>query len=135
MQLRVPRPIWFVVSAVMLVAIAVGLGFGIPAYQQWSAVNELRRYGQLHAVRRSGPEWLRRMVGEDRMVAFDEIEIVKFASDAERFERLNLSGSLLQIRTEAMVSDSALEVIRKIPTLRIGLIFAIVRFTNTSTDQ
>jgi hypothetical protein len=70
MKLRVPRPLTLVLFTTFVIVAGVGLRFSIPAYQQWSAVSELQRYGHVNTVRPVGAEWVRRFVGE-RMIAFD----------------------------------------------------------------
>ena len=90
MQLHVPRPLWFAVPAVVLVLVVVGLGFGVPAYQQWTAVNEMSEFGCIDIGGRSpvGPNWLRRLIGEERMLAFDDVQSFHFNPDINRHLRL-----------------------------------------------
>ena len=73
MKLRLPRLMWIGLPTTVLVAIAVGLQFGIPAYQQLRAIEGIRNHGKID-IRRVGPTWLRMVVGEHQMSAFDEVE-------------------------------------------------------------
>ena len=89
MQLRLPRPLWFAFSAVVLDVVAVGLPFGIRAHQQWTAVEEISEFGgiEMDGITPVGPEWLRRWVGEERMLGFDEIQTLDFNGDIYRRKR------------------------------------------------
>ena len=70
--MKLPRPLFFAVVTVLM-AVVPALRIGIPAYRQSVALQKLRPYGQVADVRRVGPEWLRRLVGEERMLPFDEV--------------------------------------------------------------
>jgi hypothetical protein len=88
MKLRVPRLLWIGLPTTVLVAIAVGLQFGIPAYQQLRAIEGIRNHGRID-IRRVGPTWLRMVVGEHQMNAFDEVQRAYF-SDADDSLLLNV---------------------------------------------
>jgi hypothetical protein len=44
-SIRLPRPLWPGVAAVVLVVVALGLQFGVPIYQQHVAVREITEIG------------------------------------------------------------------------------------------
>src|SRR5690349_6322611 len=93
MHLSLARPLWLTIPTVVLAVVAVGLPFGIRAYRQWSALQKLRQYAEIDGARRIGPGWLRHLVGEDRMQAFDEIQSLRFNRDRNRsLGRLGVSS-------------------------------------------
>ena len=49
---------------------------GLPIYWQQVAIREIERLGGNITVRKRGPEWLRRWIGNDRIKIFDDAEIV-----------------------------------------------------------
>ena len=71
---------------------------GVPPYRQWSALNDIRPYGDADDVRQVGPEWLRRWVGGTRMPAFDEIRSFQFSHDLARPARVYVVATGAEIR-------------------------------------
>ena len=121
MQLSVPRPFWFAISAAVLLVIAVGLHFSIPTYHQWRAVKDIERYGGIDEVRRVGPEWLRNYVGD--ILAFDEIESVIFRG---RYDPM--------FRVSPEVHDGCLACVRKLSKLK-RLTLAFTNITDNGVEQ
>jgi hypothetical protein len=118
MQLRLPCPLWFAVCAVVLVIVAVGLTFGIPAYRQWSAIDQIEHYRGFKkgSIRSVGPAWLRRCVGEDRMLAFDEIHSLHFMPDINRHLKMHVSWA--NGPTGPVIDDAGLRCVTKIHHLK-----------------
>jgi hypothetical protein len=57
-SIRLPRPLWIGVAAVLLVVAEAGLRIGVPIYRQHAAVREVKRLGGKVEAERHGPEWL-----------------------------------------------------------------------------
>jgi Leucine-rich repeat (LRR) protein len=118
-SIRLPRPLWIGLAAAVTMVAAVSLRIGVPAYQQWSAINEIQPYAYVNELfdetHRVGPQWLRDFVGESRMTAFDEIESLHFNPGINRDLRLNY----VWMGPTAPVADDAVVVnIRKLPSLK-----------------
>src|SRR5215471_17262286 len=74
--IRILHPLWISVAALILIAVTLGLGFGLPIYRQQMAVDEIERLGGSVEARLGGPEWLRKRWGDEQMQGFDEIAVV-----------------------------------------------------------
>ena len=125
-------------AAVVLIVVAVGLRFGVPIYRQHVAIREIERCGGdvgglLRIRRETGPTWLREFVGEDRMMAVDEIDDIYFHADSSTLNRrMNklrygaISMTTLD-RAGPTIDDFTLSCITVIPTLkRLSLRFCDV---------
>jgi len=64
-------------SAMAVLIVTGGLLVGIPAYRQQIAVAEIERLSGNVEARPRGPKWMRDLIGEKRMLAFDEVIEVK----------------------------------------------------------
>lgn len=57
-SIRLPRPLWIGLAAIVLTVAAVGLGVGIPIYRQQVAVREIEELGGWVFTAPRTPEWL-----------------------------------------------------------------------------
>jgi hypothetical protein len=96
--MRLPRPLWIGVATVALVVMSVGLLIGIPTYQQQTAIVEIARLGGQFETRPRGPEWLRRLAGEDRMKRFDDVVEVRLRDTQADNGTLALLGRLTALQ-------------------------------------
>jgi hypothetical protein len=56
--MRLPRPLWIGLAAIVLIMTAAGLGVGIPIYRQQIAVREIEELGGWVFTAPRTPEWL-----------------------------------------------------------------------------
>jgi len=78
-RLRLPNWGWFLLAAIVLVTVAVGLELAAPIYRQCRTVQEVKRLGGRVVSRKPGPEWLRQWVGPERMDSFGAVIEVHLA--------------------------------------------------------
>src|SRR5262245_59311319 len=77
-SMRLPRPLWIGIAAIVVVVVAVGLQIGTPVYLRYAAIQEIERAGGVvWTDPPRGPVWLWKWVGTDRMRPFDEVREVK----------------------------------------------------------
>ncbi len=74
--IRLPRPLWSGVAAVVLIVLGIGLRIGLPFYRQHVAIQEIDRAGGTVGIKERGPEWLRARLGDERMELFYEVRSV-----------------------------------------------------------
>jgi hypothetical protein len=60
--IRLPRPLWIGVTAMVLIVVSMGVGFVIPIWRQQVAIREIRRLGGRIEINNGGPQWLRKRV-------------------------------------------------------------------------
>jgi hypothetical protein len=72
-SIRLPRPLWFGLAAVVVVVAAIGLHVGLPIYRQQVAIREIKRLGGDVYTRPRGSKWLRDRVGHDRMKLIENV--------------------------------------------------------------
>src|SRR5258708_31333390 len=68
-----PRPLWIGMAAAVLVVLAVGSRFGVPIYRQQVAIWEIERLDGFVETIDCGPQWLRRLFGDEPLAAFDDV--------------------------------------------------------------
>jgi hypothetical protein len=88
---------WIPLGVRLFVAILAILGLtavwiAVPAYRQYVAIREIERcggdIGGLLRIRREiGPTWLREFVGEDLMMAVEEVDDIYFNADSATVNR------------------------------------------------
>src|SRR5579864_1082896 len=81
-SIRLPRPLWIGLATVVLVVVAVTLRIGVPIYREQAAIREIERVGGKTERRPVGPEWLRRLVGDEKTLIFDEPFVVHLGNSA-----------------------------------------------------
>jgi hypothetical protein len=123
MKLWMPRPLTLFLLTFVVVVAGVVLRVGIRARRQIPAVQELSRYGIVGTTHRFGPNWLRNLASEERMLAVDEIDIASFYPNFERFKRMDREGQFAHRRMNFgprghyEVDDFVLARIRDLPEL------------------
>jgi hypothetical protein len=78
-SIRVPRPLWIGLAAVVVVVAGVGIRVGVPVYRQHMAIREIERLKGIVTTKKGGPEWLRGWVGDPRMTMLDHVTDVNLA--------------------------------------------------------
>jgi hypothetical protein len=119
-RMKLPRPLLFAVPTVVLLLVAVGLGFGIPAYRQWSALKEVAKYSAAEEYFPVLPEWMRKCLGK-HVAAFDRVEALAFKASEQRTRRIDPSEPLANDCCEPedpVVNDAALACICVLVDLR-----------------
>jgi hypothetical protein len=120
MSMRLPRPLWILLATVVLVVVAAGLRIELPLYWRQAAVREIERLSGQISYERTGPDWLRNLIGEERMSAFDGIEYVRFPPDEPTYHS-RFSGyysGRVPWTTGPTVSDAALSCLAGVPDLK-----------------
>ena len=122
-SIRLPRPLWIGVAAVVLVVVAIGLQFGLPIYKQQSAIREIRRLNGGVEMRPRGPEWLRNRVGGERMKPFDDVILVDLTGTQATDATLGHVGLLTDLQRLSLahthVSDIGLAYLKELTCLQV----------------
>src|SRR5579859_1852964 len=58
MSLRIPHPWWLLLAASAILAVAIGLGIGLPIYRHRAAVHAVERLGGTTLTEEVPPAWL-----------------------------------------------------------------------------
>jgi hypothetical protein len=66
-SMRLSRPLCIGLASGVLIVIAVGLHIGMPVYRKQVAIREIERVGGFVSGPLGGPDWLRRLIGDDCM--------------------------------------------------------------------
>ena len=78
-SLRMLQSLWIGLVVATLLVIAVGLAAVAPIYREQIAIREIQRLrGSISRVH-SSPEWARKLVGDERVEDFDEVDRVDFS--------------------------------------------------------
>jgi hypothetical protein len=64
---RLPHWGWLLLATVGLAVAAVGLSIWLPRYREQQAIQKIEEWGGQVETRTDDPEWLRNLVGKDRM--------------------------------------------------------------------
>jgi len=120
--IRLPRPLWIGLVALMLIAVAAASSIIMPAYWQRAAIRTVKGAGGKVRTRPGGPDWLRRWVGNQRMAIFDEAEFVSlYASSIDEYELTQL-GALPRLEKLILLgtptTDTNLQHIGRLTQLR-----------------
>lgn len=125
----IPLSLRMFVVMLVLTSVGGGLWVGLPAYRQHVAIQEFERRGA--AIGNfmpdrpvTGPIWLRRIIGDERMVAFDEIDDVYFHADSATVDRriAKIHAEIISMSTVSRdppsIDDSTLSYITGIPSVK-----------------
>jgi hypothetical protein len=99
-----PARRWIPQSLQLFVAVLVILGVasisfvGVPAYHQQAAIREIERVGGRFRTNPIGPAWLRGLVGNQWMKAFDEVVEVDLSTQQATDATLSRLGRLRNIK-------------------------------------
>lgn len=117
----VPVSLKLFLAILLLLGVGSALWIGIPAYRQYVAIREIKRVGGQISFDRSGPDWLRELVGDDFMHCIDDVEHVHFRPDKTNYDRDPrglYGGSELPYTNGPTIDDSTLGCIVKIPHVK-----------------
>ena len=77
-SLRLPRPLWIGLAAVLVVVVDVGMRTGLPIYRQSAAARKVEQLGGWAVTRPAGPAWLQRWGATRLEKLFAEVEEIDF---------------------------------------------------------
>ena len=66
-RFRLPHWGWFLLATIVLVVGSVGLSIWLPWHREQQVIQKIEEWGGQVTTKTSYPEWLRRLVGEDRL--------------------------------------------------------------------
>ncbi len=121
-SIRMPRPLWFGVAAIVVIATGAGLRIGLPIYRQQMAIREVEHLGGKVGTIHGGPEWLRGLVGDEWMRIFDVPDSVNFTqtavtdTDLSRLRKFDHLKSLSLQSTR--ISDTGLVHLERLKNLQ-----------------
>src|SRR5215813_9940598 len=72
-SVRLPRPLWIGLAAVVLIVGGVALRFGLQIDRQQTAIREIERLGGDIEAEPGGPDWLREWLDDEWMETFDTV--------------------------------------------------------------
>jgi hypothetical protein len=124
--MRLPRPLWIGLAAVLLIFVTVGLQIGVPIYRQHVAIHEIGRLGGTVKSVHGGPLWLRRLIGSEPMTPFDLPYSVSLAetavSDSDLDHLLSAIESRASLQTlwlaKTRVTDAGLVHLKRLTWLQ-----------------
>jgi len=94
-SIRLPRPLWIGLSAVVLVVVVVGLHVGVPVYRQHVAILDIERVSGYVETEPAGPEWLREAFGDERMRSFEVVTFVALGTALPSSESAEVTDATL----------------------------------------
>lgn len=121
LSIRLPRPLWIGVAAVVLIVTGVGLQIGIPAYQRHVAIGEVERAGGTVRTRPRVPAWLRAGVREEWVKPFDEVYEIDLQRSEATDSTLRHVGRLTDVEwlwlEHSRVTDAGLPRLKELTRL------------------
>jgi Leucine-rich repeat (LRR) protein len=126
-MIRLPRPLWIGVAAVVLTVAAVGVQIALPAYRKKVAIREIRRAGGMILFEERGPKWLRKRVGNEMLEPLWKITEVIFGSgQTATDEGLKHVGSLrefqkLDLEGQQKITDAGIENLKGLNIISLNL--------------
>jgi len=118
-----PRPLWIGLAAVVLIVVAIGLQFGLPAYRQQIAIQEIERLGGSVKLQPRGPKWLRSWVGDERMRSFDDVIEVSLAESNATDGTMRHVGRLTKVQSiwldHTRVTDAGIAELKGLKDLEL----------------
>ena len=113
----------FLLALVLLGGIGI-TSIGVRRYRQHSVVSEIRRMHGLVVPGDGGPDWLARLIGDDRMRLFDVVE--KVYLDASELDDAGLARlkvltelKVLSVRNTRVTDAGIIEFSRSLPNVDI----------------
>src|SRR5262245_39738563 len=120
-SIRLPRPLWIGLAAIVLVVVAVGLRIGTPIYRQQVAIREIERLNGRVDLRRQAPKWLRDILGDDWAKPFDEVIVVNLRGMRATDATLGLVSRLTGVESlwldHTQVTDAGLIHLKEMRSL------------------
>jgi hypothetical protein len=97
-SIRLPRPLWIGLAAVILIVGGIALRFGLRIDQQQTAIREIERLGGDVESEPGGPDWLREWLDDEWMEPFDTVTDVHLAETPATDNTLQQLGWLAGLR-------------------------------------
>ena len=127
-RFRLPHWGWFLLATVALVVGFIGLSVWLPYHREQQVIQKIEGWGGTVGTQIVGPEWLRRLVGEDRMrecKLFERvISVESYAAtitDAEADQLSSLTNLEVIWLHGTAVTDNGIEELQKaLPDCAIG---------------
>jgi hypothetical protein len=123
-QIRVPHWGWFLLPTVGLVVGYVGLAIWQPWHHEQEAIRHIESWGGRVATETDAPEWLRELVGADRIKELEVFERVvkvslcnKRITDSEVVHLRTLSNLKVILLHDTAVTDAGLAHLIELPFL------------------
>lgn len=120
---RPSRRRWLLIAGGMACAVLLGVRLVAPPLARLSIVREVEKQGGYVRTSRVGPEWLRGMIGDERMRGFDTITELspgnKSRIDDDWYRRLVVCPELVRLDLyQASLGDAGLAHLKLLPALR-----------------
>jgi len=128
-SIRLPRPLWIGVAAVVMAMLVIGLKIGLPIYREQTALREIQRLGGSIVMHPRGPAWFQRLVESERlndlagptfMQVFSTVDFIRLPPDSLTWDH-RFRGWYAGSRPYAdppTVDDVTLACITGVPGLR-----------------
>ena len=97
-SVRLPRPLWIGVAAVVLILVAVRLGIGTPIYRQHVTIREIQRRGGTVLSRETCPTFIRKWLGDGWARSLDTVVEVQLPERPVTDEALTYIGQFHGLR-------------------------------------
>src|SRR5260221_9343624 len=111
-SIRLPRPLWIGLTAVVVFGVAGGLWIGAPIYRKQMVIREIERLGGAVRTQPGGPEWLRGRMADKRITLFDDVVAVYLEDTRATDVTLGHFGPLTKLSTlyldNTQVTDAGL---------------------------
>ena len=102
-RFRLPHWGWFLLGAMVLVVAEFGLSIWLPWHREQQVVRMIEGWGGNVGTETGGPNWLRRLIGEDRMNEFKVFE--RIDSVVSLFPTEVTDGDLAQLSRLTNLKD------------------------------
>ena len=109
---RLPHWGWFLLATAILVVVYAALWIWIPYHREQQIVQKINGWGGNVDTSKGGSEWLRRLVGDERMKVFDRVSVVYLhgitINDADLAHLSGLTNLEFLSLGDTQVSDAGL---------------------------
>jgi hypothetical protein len=126
-SIRLPRPVSIGVATGVLVVVTVAVRFGLPIYWRQLALNEIQRLHGSTQTTRGGPSWLRKLIGDERMKVFDDVDTISVHGTQLTDASLKTIVSLHEVKSidlsDSQITDEGLSHVQTLTNLtNVGLV-------------
>jgi len=122
-SVRLPRPLWIGLAAVVLILAPVVLRFGGSIYERQCAKKEIGRTGGKIRATPCGSAWLRRLVGYERMEMFENVDTVGLGATRVTDAELRNVAKLTEVEwlwlKDTQITDAGLTHLTGLKRLRV----------------
>lgn len=106
---------WRLFAVAFLVVVAGVLAFAVSIYRQHLAIREIQRIGGTIEAERGCPDWIRKRVGDEKMIGFDTVRTVFLSCSKITDDGLRGVGRFARTN----VGDAGMERLKGLSRLRI----------------